>query len=146
MLGYLELVSCSPCLLSVHSLGRLIPHYVFYSIVLQRFQHWSLSWTLDLKSLFIITTWMFNILAKFSVSRTVLLSLLPLKINRHKICFVSSPCFTLQRIRHMINLTAPEKTLEDLRRHYLFLFILLHLSSKLTSFFFFFQVCLWSVI
>lgn len=64
----------------------------------------------------LITTWVFNRLAKFSISKTVLSSLLPFKINKHKTCFLSSPSFTFLRIWHSIYSTAPEK---NLRRRYL---------------------------
>lgn len=64
----------------------------------------------------LITTWVFNRLAKFSISKTVLSSLLPFKINKHKACFLSSPSFTFLRIWHSIYSIAPEK---NLRRRYL---------------------------
>ena len=77
---------------------------------------------------------MFNRLGKFSAFRTVLLSPLPLKINIHKACFLSFPCITLFRIQHMINLTALEKTLEDIIFFSSFSYIY-HLNSRVFFFF-----------
>lgn len=139
MLRYLGFVSCSPCLLSVHSPGELIPPCVFYSIVLHCFV-FKLNSRPEKFSCLLITNWMFNRLGKFSASRTVLLSPLPLKINRHKAGFLSFPCITFFRTWHMINLTALEKTLEDIILFSSFSHIY-HLNSH-----FFFHVCLWSVI